>query len=48
MNGRRRWMKWIFEEVETFDTPMPWSRSARTGAWKRHLSKASLRLVSRA
>jgi hypothetical protein len=48
MNVQRRWMKWIFEEVETFDARLPWERGVRDGAWKRRLSSTALRLIARA
>ena len=47
MNVKRRWMKWVFEEVENFDVVMPWERGAKPSRWKRNLSEgASLRKVA--
>jgi len=44
MTTQRRWMRWIFDEVEVFDTVMPWERKAARWRWRRHLSPAGLRL----
>jgi len=46
MRKQRRWMKWVFEEVETFDTVLPWSRFAPRGRGQRHLKKQKLRAIS--
>jgi len=46
MPKQRRWMRWVFEEVETFDTVLPWSRHAPRGLWHRHLKKQKLRAIS--
>jgi hypothetical protein len=39
MRLQRRWMRWIFEEVETFNTRMPWERGYARKGWK---SKANI------
>jgi len=48
MAKQRRWMKWVLEEAETFNTIMPWERGyARTG-WKTKLETLPLpRLFAR-
>ncbi len=50
MAVKRRWMKWIFEEVENMEVTLPWERTADRRAWRRHLSGKSplLKLVHRA
>jgi hypothetical protein len=34
MRPKRRWMRWIFEEVDQFDTVLPWERGYRRSGWK--------------
>ncbi len=38
MAVKRRWMKWIFEEVENMEVTLPWERGADRRAWRRHLA----------
>ena len=35
MKIKRRWMRWVFDEVETFDTRMPWERGYARKGWKK-------------
>jgi len=46
MPKQRRWMKWVFAEVETFDVVLPWSRHTQRGVWHRHLESKKLRAIS--
>ena len=49
MQIKRRWMRWVFEEVESAEFTMPWERGKRTGAWKQKCTPASFRqLIARA
>jgi len=35
MKTQRRWMRWVFKEVETFNTRMPWERGYGRRDWKK-------------
>ena len=39
MRKKSRWMNWVLEEADRFDTAMPWERRVRTGGWKKRLAK---------
>jgi len=38
MPKQRRWMKWMLQEAEAFDTVLPWERGADRTLWRRHLA----------
>ena len=38
MRKQSRWMKWVIEEADNFDTALPWERRVRTGHWKKRLA----------
>lgn len=38
MRKQRRWMKWVFEEVDQFQVILPWERGANRKAWRKRLS----------
>ncbi len=46
MRKQRRWMKWIFAEVETFDAILPWERGYKRMNWKTAKSPAAARLIA--
>lgn len=49
MPTQRRWMKWVIEEANSFDTVLPWERRANRTHWRRHLATVSLKkLLARA
>jgi len=39
MRIKKRWIKWIVEEADAFDTVLPWERGADRSAWHRHLER---------
>jgi len=46
MRTKRRWMIWVLEEVETFDTPMPWERGYFRKGWKKPAARRKTPLLA--
>lgn len=48
MRTKRRWLNWVLDEADRFDTALPWERRTRTGKWKQRLSSTTARQALRA